>query len=129
MYRLQRNWKTKKIRRAKMNFDKKLQNITTAEKEKLAAIENMALSLMLHYGISHYKLKFGYGWKYRGVCHYNKSIIISLNFALRAEIDDVKNTILHEIAHALVGPGIGHRNEWQLKAKELGVVFYKNYRN
>ena len=118
----------KKIKRAKMNFDKKLQNLTTAEKEKLAVIENMALSLMHHYEISHYKFKFGYGWKYRGKCVYDKSIIISLNYALRADIDEVKNTILHEIAHALVSPGVGHRNEWQLKAKELGVVFYKNYR-
>ncbi len=32
----------------------------------------------------------------------------------------VKNTILHEIAHALVGNGNGHNWVWQQKALEIG---------
>ena len=33
----------------------------------------------------------------------------------------VRNTILHEIAHALVGPGHGHDFVWKAQARALGV--------
>ncbi len=33
----------------------------------------------------------------------------------------VEQVVLHEAAHALVGPGKAHGREWQLKALELGV--------
>jgi hypothetical protein len=32
----------------------------------------------------------------------------------------VKNTLMHEIAHAIVGPGHGHNHVWRSKAIELG---------
>lgn len=118
----------KKIKRAKINFDNKLKNLTNEEKIKIETVRTLAESLMAQYKITHYKFKFGFGWKYKGICHYNSSIILSLNYALNSDLEGIKNTILHEIAHALVCPGNGHRNEWQLKAKELGVHFYKNYR-
>jgi hypothetical protein len=38
----------------------------------------------------------------------------------RLELDFAKVTILHEIAHALVGPKHGHDKFWKLKARELG---------
>ncbi|MGL4742878.1 MAG: SprT-like domain-containing protein [Dermatophilaceae bacterium] len=33
---------------------------------------------------------------------------------------EVRDTILHEIAHALVGPEHGHDSVWQAKAREIG---------
>ncbi len=33
--------------------------------------------------------------------------------------DEVRQTILHEIAHALVGPVHGHAEVWKAKAREL----------
>jgi predicted SprT family Zn-dependent metalloprotease len=35
---------------------------------------------------------------------------------------EVKQVILHEIAHALVGTGYGHNHKWRAKAWEIGVV-------
>lgn len=35
--------------------------------------------------------------------------------------DEVRQTILHEIAHALVGPVHGHDEVWKAKARELGT--------
>ena len=59
---------------------------------------------------------------YIALCdHTNKRIIISiphLNARSEAELTD---TVLHEVAHALVGPGHGHDEVWQAKAIEIGA--------
>ena len=35
---------------------------------------------------------------------------------------EVKQVILHEIAHALVGTAHGHNHKWKAKARDIGVV-------
>lgn len=42
-------------------------------------------------------------------------------------MEEIENTILHEIAHAIVGVGHGHRLKWQEKAIELGVTWKRIY--
>lgn len=34
----------------------------------------------------------------------------------------VRDTVLHEVAHALVGPGKGHGDEWKAKCVEVGAA-------
>jgi predicted SprT family Zn-dependent metalloprotease len=64
-----------------------------------------------------------------GVCYNNgEKISLQVNHVIFGDIESVKNTILHEIAHALVGNEQGHNEIWQSKAKELGVKFNINYR-
>jgi predicted SprT family Zn-dependent metalloprotease len=48
------------------------------------------------------------------------TITLSRRFTLLNSEPEVRNTILHEIAHALVGPNHGHGKVWKAKAKELG---------
>lgn len=56
-----------------------------------------------------------------GQCNYaTKTITLAYHATLVNGADIVNNTILHEIAHALVGPGQGHGLVWKLKAKEIG---------
>jgi predicted SprT family Zn-dependent metalloprotease len=44
-----------------------------------------------------------------GLCLYEpKAIELSLHFIERNAEDVIRDTLLHEIAHALVGPGHGH---------------------
>ena len=38
-----------------------------------------------------------------------------------SSLDQVRDTILHEIAHALVGPGHGHDAVWKRKCREVGA--------
>ena len=49
-----------------------------------------------------------------GVCRYrDKRIDLSVSYCLRATRADVENTLLHEIAHAIVGAEHGHNAAWQ----------------
>ena len=40
----------------------------------------------------------------------------------KASVDHITDTILHEIAHALVGPRHGHNAIWRQKAREIGCT-------
>ncbi len=56
-----------------------------------------------------------------GVCYFNKKVIsFSLEYIKKANFLDKKDTLLHEIAHALVGPKNGHNKIWRQKAIEIG---------
>lgn len=59
---------------------------------------------------------------YWGLCSYGKATItLQANYANSAPEADVIDTILHEIAHALIGPGKGHGAEWKAMAVKLGA--------
>ena len=58
-----------------------------------------------------------------GVCRYRETRIdLSVSYCLRATRADIKNTLLHEIAHAIVGAEHGHNAAWQRKARQLGCT-------
>lgn len=57
-----------------------------------------------------------------GRCMYNdECIILNSHHVDQHPEPEVKDTILHEIAHAKVGPNHGHDSTWVTKAKEIGV--------
>ena len=69
------------------------------------------------------------GWTFRfdraknraGCCHFKKKhISLSYFFCKVAPSEEVLNTLLHEIAHALVGPGHNHDWVWHMKSREIG---------
>jgi SprT protein len=51
-----------------------------------------------------------------------RRISVSKHLAARWDDDDVHQTLLHEVAHAKVGPGVGHGPAWRRAARELGYV-------
>lgn len=92
--------------------------------EILQAI-NIANELMQHHGL------IDKGWRFEmdrakrrfGVCKYrSKQITLSTDLTALNEEKEVRNTILHEIAHALVGPRHGHDAVWKAKAIEIGCT-------
>lgn len=56
-----------------------------------------------------------------GCCDYNKKVIfLSKPMTLTITEEKTIDTILHECAHAIVGPGHGHDAEWKKVAKSIG---------
>lgn len=90
---------------------------------ELVKAQHLALKLMQQYGLSDkgWTFKFDKAKKRFGCCmHVRKIISLSALLTILRDPANVKNTILHEIAHALVGCGHGHDHIWKAKAKEIG---------
>ena len=83
----------------------------------------MTRQLMRKHGIEYWQFAWNNAKRIGGQCrHGRETIVLSKPLtALRTE-DNVKNTILHEIAHALVGRGHGHDHVWRAKAIEIGCT-------
>ena len=85
-----------------------------------AALETAA-DLMRHHGLHGWKVKLDHARRRAGQCDYtNRTISLSRHYVRHAETDHIRDTILHEIAHALVGPRHGHDAVWRRKAREIG---------
>jgi predicted SprT family Zn-dependent metalloprotease len=82
---------------------------------------NLARSEMDKYGLCDWKLELDYAKVRAGACHFTeKKISFSRHFLKNADQLDINDTILHEIAHALVGPKHGHDRVWKNMAKKIG---------
>lgn len=89
----------------------------------LETASNLAHNLMNEHGLTSngWRFKFDTAKRRFGVCRYRRKVVgLSKELTLLNDENHVKNTILHEIAHALVGPGHGHDEVWRMKAIEIG---------
>ena len=58
-----------------------------------------------------------------GLCNFTaKRITVSRYLAARFEDDEIHQTLLHEVAHAIAGPRVGHGPRWRAIAADLGYV-------
>lgn len=89
----------------------------------LIEAKNIATELMAQYGIDRQ------GWRFEwtnartqhGICKYGSRVIgLSKVLTLAKTESEVRNTILHEIAHALVGAGNGHNAVWRRQFINMG---------
>lgn len=64
-----------------------------------------------------------------GICRYEeKQISLSVTYCLKASKKEIINTILHEIAHAIVGPKHGHDSVWKAVAQQIGCTAERCHR-
>ena len=74
-----------------------------------------------HHDLKDWKIAFDKAKLRFGKCVYREKIIyLSQYLVLLNAEKDVEETILHEIAHALVGQGQGHNYIWRAKANAIG---------
>ena len=81
----------------------------------------LATDLMQHHQLTGWRLVFDRARTRAGVCRYDRREI-GLSRVLTAlhPPDLVRETILHEIAHALTGPGHAHDAVWRATARGIG---------
>mgnify|MGYP002848083053 FL=1 len=79
--------------------------------------------LMNEHGLAGWKVKLDHARRRAGQCDFTaQTISLSRHYVRHAETDHIRDTILHEIAHALVGPKHGHDAVWRQKAREIGCT-------
>ncbi|QBG47746.1 transcription elongation protein SprT [Verrucomicrobia bacterium S94] len=87
----------------------------------LECIQTTAEALMKQHGLNAWRFEFDRCTRRAGCCNYRKKLItLAFDLAANGTPEEVKDTILHEIAHALVGREHNHDAVWKAKAIEIG---------
>lgn len=86
--------------------------------------EKLAIKLMEQHGLFQQDWKFSFDANKTafGCCSYSrKTIFLSAHYTRLNNEFEVKDTILHEIAHAIAGYNAGHGPDWKAICKEIGA--------
>lgn len=87
-----------------------------------SAIFDLAVTTLAQYGLLEkgWKVAWDNGKRRAGACHYGtRTISLSRHILPLASDEEIRETILHEVAHALM-PGHSHDAAWTAKLREMG---------
>jgi predicted SprT family Zn-dependent metalloprotease len=83
---------------------------------------DVALALMAQHNLVGWTFAFNRRKRSLGLCRYQERVIeLSIHLVQRNDADEIRDTILHEIAHALVGADDGHGPRWKAKCRDIGA--------
>jgi len=87
----------------------------------LGAAHTLATSLIRDHGLVGWSVEFDRAKSRAGVCRFDRRVIgLSARLTRLHSPDEVRETVLHEIAHALVGPRHAHDAVWRRTALAIG---------
>lgn len=96
---------------------------------RIKSIHRLALKLMAKHGLKRWRFRFDHSTRCAGSCNYwERTITLSFDLARTGSDNDIRDTILHEIAHALVGKKHNHDAVWRAKAMEIGCTGERTHR-
>ncbi len=89
----------------------------------LADAHALAITLLSEHGLHNWSFAFNRRKRAFGLCDYAKRTVFlsSVLTELNGETE-VRDTLLHEIAHALAGPKAGHGLAWRELALKVGTT-------
>lgn len=91
---------------------------------------SLARDMIAQHNLSGWTLEFDGAKNRFGICKYGPKIIsLSRHLVVLNDETKVRDVILHEIAHGLVGPGNGHNYIWKAKALDIGARPERCYSN
>ena len=95
----------------------------TQPRRRLHYVLELAHNLLVEHGLQNWRFSYDNARRRAGLCNFSaKTISLSRHYAREATIEHITDTILHEIAHALVGPRHGHDAVWRRKARDIGCT-------
>ena len=90
---------------------------------RLAQVAAMARALMDEHGLADWTFAFLEAERRLGDCHFQDRVIrLGRAHALDGSEAEIRDTVLHEIAHALAGPEARHGPEWKAIARRIGAT-------
>lgn len=88
----------------------------------------LARRLLALHGLKDWTFRFDSSRRRFGACHHaRQEISVSRHLTALNSPDQVGDTILHEIAHALAGARAGHGPRWQAIADRIGAEPRRTY--
>lgn len=86
----------------------------------------MATRLVREHGLEGWRVEFDTAKRRAGVCRSREKVIgLSAPLTRLHDEGEVRDTVLHEIAHALVGPQHGHGPVWRRTATAIGCSGFR----
>lgn len=81
----------------------------------------LAEHLLEEHGLRGWRVEYDAAKNRAGVCRYSTRVLgLSAPLTALHDEDEVRDTILHEVAHALAGAAHGHGAEWRRVATRIG---------
>ncbi|MBQ6668578.1 MAG: SprT-like domain-containing protein [Deltaproteobacteria bacterium] len=91
------------------------------DSERLDFVRGLAAELFVQHNLVDWRFTFDRATRRAGsCCHTDRTITLAYEFARQAPDAELRETLLHEIAHALVGPRHNHDAVWRAKALAIG---------
>ena len=91
--------------------------------ERLNGVAKMARRLMDEHGLTGWTFAFVEAKRRLGDCHFRHRVIrISRAHGLEGNEEQIRDTVLHEIAHAIAGREAGHGRLWKATARRIGAT-------
>ncbi|MCE0540701.1 SprT-like domain-containing protein [Kineosporia rhizophila] len=89
----------------------------------LGAASRLARELLEEHNLLDWTLGFDRARRRAGSCRFSQKVItLSIPLTKIHPESEVRDTILHEIAHALVGPTHGHDEVWKATTTAIGAT-------
>lgn len=94
---------------------------TVRSQMTLNEIEDFAYKKLVEHELLNWNFGFDLAQNRGGICRFGRrEITLSVTYCCNASREEIIDTVLHEIAHAMVGPGHQHDEVWRKTALSIG---------